>query len=50
MNIPSALSCVTICLPSLAVYFRMEMMSDFTITAICHMRAITSECKTYLCL
>lgn len=50
MNIPFALNCITICLPSLVVYFRMEMMSDFTITAICHMRTITSECKTYLCL
>lgn len=49
-NIPLTQNCITICLPSLATYCRMEMMSDFTITAICRMRTITSECRTYLCL
>lgn len=50
MNIPFVLNRFAVCLPSPFVYIRMWMMSDFTIAAVCHMRAITSECETSLCL
>lgn len=48
-DIPLMQNFITVCLPSLATYCRMEMMSDFAIAAICHMRSITPECRTYLC-